>query len=97
MAMQDRMTRLFDETLSRIWKEEVPRRTWSPPVDILEREGEVILKVDLPEVNQNDICQPDSTLPYILVANQETQDNLHQNQILLPHHQHKQKKHRGLV
>jgi HSP20 family protein len=49
------MTRLFDETLSRIWKEEVPRRIWSPPVDILEREHEVILKVDLPEMNQNDI------------------------------------------
>jgi len=55
MAMQDRMTRLFDETLSRIWKEEVPRGVWSPPVDILERENEVVLKVDLPEVNQNDI------------------------------------------
>jgi HSP20 family protein len=55
MAMQDRMTRLFDETLSRIWKEEVPRRIWSPPVDILERKNEVILKVDLPEVNQSDI------------------------------------------
>jgi HSP20 family protein len=55
MAMQDRMTHLFDETLSRIWKEEMPRRIWSPPVDILERENEVILKVDLPEMNQNDI------------------------------------------
>jgi len=55
MAMQDRMTRLFDETLSRIWKEEVPRGVWSPPVDILERENEVILKMDLPEVDQNEI------------------------------------------
>jgi HSP20 family protein len=55
MAMQDRMTRLFDETLSRIWKEEVPRGVWSPPVDIMERENEVILKVDLPEMNQNDV------------------------------------------
>ena len=55
MTMQDRMTRLFDETLSRIWKEEGPRRVWSPLVDILEREGEVVLKVDLPGVNQNDI------------------------------------------
>jgi len=55
MAMQDRMTRLFDETLSRIWKEELPRGVWSPPVDILEREDEVILKADLPEMNQDDI------------------------------------------
>lgn len=55
MAMQDRMTRLFDETLSRIFKEEVPRGVWSPPVDIVEREKEVILKVDLPEMNQSEI------------------------------------------
>jgi HSP20 family protein len=55
MAMQDRMTRLIDETLSRIWKEEVVRGAWSPPVDILERGNEIILKVDLPEVNQNEI------------------------------------------
>jgi HSP20 family protein len=55
MAMQDRMTRLFDETLSRIWKEEAPRRFWSPPVDVVEKENEVILKVDLPEMNQSEI------------------------------------------
>jgi len=55
MAMQDRMTRLFDETLSRIWKEEVPRGVWSPPVDIMEKADEVVLKMDLPEVNQNEI------------------------------------------
>lgn len=55
MAMQDRMTRLFDETLSHLWKEEVPRGVWSPPVDIVERENELILKVDLPEMNQNEI------------------------------------------
>ncbi|MBS3907109.1 MAG: Hsp20/alpha crystallin family protein [Syntrophaceae bacterium] len=55
MAMQDRMTRLFDETLSRIFKEEVPRGAWSPPVDIVEQEKEVILKADLPEMNQSEI------------------------------------------
>jgi HSP20 family protein len=55
MAMQDRMTRLFDETLSRIWKEEVPRGVWSPPVDIMEKGSEVILKMDIPEMNQNEI------------------------------------------
>jgi HSP20 family protein len=55
MAMQDRMTRLFDETLSRMWKEEVPREVWSPPVDIMEKGNEVVLKMDLPEMNQNEI------------------------------------------
>jgi HSP20 family protein len=55
MAMQDRMTRLFDETLSRVWKEEVPKRVWSPLADILEIGDEVIIKIDLPEMNQNEI------------------------------------------
>lgn len=55
MAMQDRMTRLFDETLSRIFKEEVPKGVWSPPVDIIERVDEVVLKIDLPEIDQNEI------------------------------------------
>jgi len=49
------MTRLFDETLSRIFKEEVTRGVWSPPVDIIEKADEVVLKVDLPEVDQNEI------------------------------------------
>jgi HSP20 family protein len=55
MVMQDRMTRLFDETLSRIWKEDVARGIWSPPVDILERGNEIVLKIDLPEVSQSEI------------------------------------------
>jgi HSP20 family protein len=55
MVMQDRMTRLFDETLSRIWKEDVARGVWSPPVDILERGDEIVLKIDLPEVSQSEI------------------------------------------
>lgn len=56
MAMQDRMTRLFDETLSRIWKEEgADRRVWSPPVDIIEKGNEIILKIDLPEMDQAEI------------------------------------------
>lgn len=56
IIMQERMTRLFDETLARIWKEEgLVRRYWTPPVDIIERENELLIKVDLPEVIQSDI------------------------------------------
>jgi HSP20 family protein len=56
MAMQDRMTRLFDETLGRLSRERwVPRGAWSPPVDIIERGNEIVLKVDLPEVSQSEI------------------------------------------
>jgi len=55
MVMQDRMTRLIDETLSRIMKEEVSQGVWLPPVDILERGDEVVLKIDLPGLSQNEI------------------------------------------
>ncbi len=55
MAMQDRMSRVIDQTLSRIWKEEGIQGIWSPPVDIVERENDVVIKIDLPDVNQNEI------------------------------------------
>jgi HSP20 family protein len=56
ITMQERMSRLFDETLSRVWKEEgLQRGLWSPPVDIVDREHEVLLKMDLPEMNQSEI------------------------------------------
>ena len=56
MAMQNRMTRIFDETLTRVWKAEgMPRDVWSPPVDIVEREKELVLKMDLPEVRLGEI------------------------------------------
>lgn len=55
MAMQDRMTRLFDDTLSRIWKSELARGVWSPPVDIVERANEIVLKADIPEMVQSEI------------------------------------------
>ena len=56
ITMQNRMSRLFDETLSRIWKEEeLQRGVWTPLVDIADQGGEVVLKVDLPEMNQSEI------------------------------------------
>ena len=55
MAMQDRMTRLFDDTLSRIWKGEVAQGVWTPPVDVVETRTEIILKADLPEMSQDEI------------------------------------------
>jgi len=56
ITMQERMSRLFDETLSRVWKEEgLQRGLWSPPVDVVDREHEVLLKMDLPEMSQSEI------------------------------------------
>ena len=56
ITMQDRMSRLFDESLARIWKEEgYVGGMWTPPVDVVDRENEIILKIDLPEMSQSEI------------------------------------------
>ena len=56
MAMQERVTRPLDERLVRLWRlEDVQTRVWSPPVDILERENELLLKIDVSEVDQDEI------------------------------------------
>ena len=57
LTLQDRMNRLFDDSMRGIRPEEnaLSSGIWSPPVDIYETEGDVILKAELPEVNQKDI------------------------------------------
>jgi len=55
MAMQDRMTRLFDETLSEFGKRRFLGEFGPHLVDIMEKGDEIILKMDLPEMNQNEI------------------------------------------
>ncbi len=56
LTMQDRMTRLFDETLARLSKEEgMQRGFWSPPVDLVDQEHQVLLKMDIPEMSQSEI------------------------------------------
>jgi HSP20 family protein len=47
--------RLFEDAVTRLMSEPRTARPWSPPVDILESENELVLKADLPEVNENDI------------------------------------------
>jgi HSP20 family protein len=46
---------LFDETFSRGRSAESEMGTWAPAVDIYETEQELVLKADLPEVNQQEI------------------------------------------
>lgn len=48
-------SRLFTDTLSRWLDETTAGRPWTPPVDILETENEIILKADVPEVEMKDI------------------------------------------
>ena len=47
--------RLFEDAFTRFLSEPASNRPWSPAVDIYETENDLVLKADLPEVNQNDI------------------------------------------
>ena len=47
--------RLFEDAFTRMLAEPQASRPWSPAVDIYETENELVLKADLPEVEQKDI------------------------------------------
>ena len=47
--------RTFEDTINRLLNEPAAVRPWSPAVDILENEHAVIVKADLPEVNEKEI------------------------------------------
>jgi HSP20 family protein len=47
--------RVFEDAFSRMLTEPSSNRPWSPAVDIYETENELVLKADVPDVNQKDI------------------------------------------
>src|SRR5271165_2195573 len=47
--------RMFEDAFSRFLNEPQTNRPWTPAVDIYETENELVLKADLPEVEQKDI------------------------------------------
>jgi HSP20 family protein len=47
--------RLFEDAFTRMLSEPHANRPWSPAVDIYETENELVLKADLPDVDQKDI------------------------------------------
>src|SRR5215475_8372367 len=47
--------RLFEDAFSRLLNEPHSNRPWSPAVDIYETNNELVLKADLPDVEQKDI------------------------------------------
>jgi HSP20 family protein len=47
--------RMFEDAFTRMLTEPSSNRPWSPAVDIYETENELVLKADLPDVNQKDI------------------------------------------
>lgn len=56
-TLQDRINRIFNESFgrSRDLDEEVGLYDWSPPVDIYETTDGIVLKVELPGVNKDDV------------------------------------------
>jgi len=56
LSIQDRMNRLFEQTLSRSRAEEgIAASTWSPAVDIYETPETIVLKAELPGLSREDI------------------------------------------
>ena len=58
VTIKDRMNRLFDEVFSKsnfYGDENMADGLWSPCVDIYETEDSVVLKAELPEMDENDI------------------------------------------
>lgn len=47
--------RQFEDAFTRMLSEPRSGRPWAPAVDIYETENELVLKADLPDVDQNDI------------------------------------------
>ena len=56
-VLQDRMNRLFEDAGRGVRRGDEPTAatTWSPAVDILETDGEIVVKAELPGVDRKDI------------------------------------------
>jgi HSP20 family protein len=56
MEIQERMNRLCDATFGRTRREDIlPRSTWTPSVDIYETSDEIVIHVELPEIDVDDL------------------------------------------
>jgi HSP20 family protein len=54
-SLQDQVNRLFEDNFTRDRSGHADLATWAPPVDIYETENELVLKVDLPDLQEKDI------------------------------------------
>jgi len=54
-TLQDQVNRLFEDSFSRNRSGQAELASWAPAVDIYETENEVVVKADLPEVQEKDI------------------------------------------
>ncbi len=54
-TLQDQVNRLFEDNFTRERSGHADLATWAPPVDIYETENELVLKADLPGLQDKDI------------------------------------------
>src|SRR4029077_1580154 len=54
-SLQDQVNRLFEDTLTRGRSDQAELATWAPAVDIYETESELVVKADLPDLQEKDI------------------------------------------
>ncbi len=54
-SLQDQVNRLFEGSFTRDRSGHADLATWAPPVDIYETENELVVKADLPDLQDKDI------------------------------------------
>ncbi len=54
-TLQEQVNRLFEDSFARSRSTQAELASWAPAVDIYETENEVVVKADLPDVQEKDI------------------------------------------
>ena len=54
-SLQEQVMRLFEDNSARDRSDHADLATWAPPVDIYETENELVIKADLPDLEDKDI------------------------------------------
>src|SRR6202795_4896875 len=55
LTLRDQVNRLFDDNFTRDRSGHADLATWAPAVDIYETENELVIKADLPDLQEKDI------------------------------------------